>query len=345
MRTTASEFFVRVLIAAAVVVGLLLIWYVFDVILVAFGAAIFALLLWVGAEPFMRWLSLREGVALALSGLLILGVLAGIAFLLGSQLAGQLQDVLQRLDSGAAGVQASLNASELGRFVLSHISGLNFAPTQMIANFLKVSSSIIEEAVISLIIGIYLAAQPRLYRDGFVQLFPLEVHPYVLDRISAVADALRLWLIGQLIQMFLIGTLATGALWIIGVPSPIALGLIAGIGEFVPYVGPIIAAIPAVLVASTNGWQTAIWTVVAYIGINQVEGHLVLPLVQRHLVFIPPGVILLGIVAITSLFGPAAAIFAAPISVVIFVAVKMFYVRDLLKEDTPIPGEASHNGS
>src|SRR5579883_770075 len=345
MRTTASEFFVRVLIAAAVVVGLLLIWYVFDVILVAFGAAIFALLLWVGAEPFMRWLSLREGVALALSGLLILGVLAGIAFLLGSQLAGQLQDVLQRLDSGAAGVQASLNALELGRFVLSHISGLNFAPTQMIANFLKVSSSIIEEAVISLIIGIYLAAQPRLYRDGFVQLFPLEVHPYVLDRISAVADALRLWLIGQLIQMFLIGTLATGALWIIGVPSPIALGLIAGIGEFVPYVGPIIAAIPAVLVASTNGWQTAIWTVVAYIGINQVEGHLVLPLVQRHLVFIPPGVILLGIVAITSLFGPAAAIFAAPISVVIFVAVKMFYVRDLLKEDTPIPGEASHNGS
>ena len=90
----------------------------------------------------------------------------------------------------------------------------------------------------------------------------------------------------------------------------------------------------------TKSWQTSLWTVMAYIAINQIEGHLMIPLIQRHLVFIPPAVILLGIVAITSLYGLAAAVFAAPIAVVIFISVKILYVRDALHEPTQIPGES-----
>jgi len=330
----------RTLIVVGVALVPVLVWYLFDVVLIAFGAIIFATLLWLGAEPFMRWLSMREGIALVLSGLMILLIVTTAGFLLGTQIAGQLQDVIQRAGSAASELQANLASSDLGKFVLEHVGGGGVSLTGTLASVLTVSSNLIEGVVIALISGIYIAAQPRLYRDGFVQLFPPRMHPLVIKRLGAITDALRLWLIGQLIQMVLIGALATLFVWIIGVPSPAALGLIAGLGEFVPYIGPIVAAVPAILVALTKSWQTALWTVMAYIALNQIEGHLVIPLIQRHLVFIPPAVILLGIVAITSLFGLAAAVFAAPITVVIFIAVKILYVRDTLHEPTQIPGES-----
>jgi predicted PurR-regulated permease PerM len=141
--------------------------------------------------------------------------------------------------------------------------------------------------------------------------------------------------------MVLIGVLSGLAAWIIGLPSAIALGLIAFAAEFVPYLGPIIAAVPAVLVAATIDTRAMLWTIAAYLIIHQIEGNLFTPLIQRRLVLVPPAVMLLGIVAISLLFGPAAVIFAAPIVVVVFVAVKVLYVRDTLGEDTEIPGESA----
>ena len=339
MQPTYVDTLKRSLIFVAVAILPLLVWYLFDVILIAFGAIIVAMLLWLGAEPFLRWLSLRQGIALALSGLLIVMIVGAIFVLFGTRVAIQLQDVFQRTASGASGVAQTFRQSEWGSLALNHIAGSDFSLTDLLGSFL--SSSVLEGVVIAVISGIYLAAQPRLYLDGLIQLLTPEAHTRAAERIEAIGNALRLWLIGQLIQMVIIGALAMIALLLIGVPSALALGLIAAVGEFVPYVGPIVAAIPAILVAMSVGPTAALWTVGAYIAINQVEGHLVIPLIQRHFVFIPPAVILLGIVAVTELFGPASFVFAAPLSVVIFIAIKVFYVRDTLGEETWIPGESS----
>ena len=94
-----------------------------------------------------------------------------------------------------------------------------------------------------------------------------------------------------------------------------------------------------VLVAMSQDLHTVLWTIAAYTLIQQIEGHLVAPLISREMVYIPPLVLILGIVAITTLFGRYAAIFAAPIAVIIFVAVKKLYIRDSLGDPTPIPGE------
>jgi predicted PurR-regulated permease PerM len=139
--------------------------------------------------------------------------------------------------------------------------------------------------------------------------------------------------------MVVVGLLATAATWLIGLPSPVALGLIAGLAEFVPYVGPLVAAIPALLVAGTNGVDAVIWTAVAYLAIHQLEGNLIAPLIQRQMIAIPPAVMLLGIVAITFIFGHVALIFAAPITIILFVAIKKLYVRDTLGERTTLPSE------
>jgi len=151
----------------------------------------------------------------------------------------------------------------------------------------------------------------------------------VLDE---VGRSLRLWMIGQIIQMVIVGLLSTIAVWLLGLPSVLALGLIATATEFVPYLGPIAAAIPAILVALTQGSGTALWTLVAYVLIHQVEGNILTPLIEKRLIFIPPALILLGIAAIGVLFGFAGVIFAAPIVVTLYVAVKQLYVRDVLGE-------------
>jgi predicted PurR-regulated permease PerM len=151
-----------------------------------------------------------------------------------------------------------------------------------------------------------------------------------------IGETLELWLLGQLIQMVLIGLLATLAVWLIGVPSPVALGLIAGVGEFIPYLGPILAAIPAMLVALTKSPETVAWTLLAYLTIHQIEGQVITPLIQNRMVFVPPAVMLLGIAALTYLFGAVAIIFAAPITVAIFAAVNLLYVRDALGEKTEL---------
>jgi predicted PurR-regulated permease PerM len=139
--------------------------------------------------------------------------------------------------------------------------------------------------------------------------------------------------------MCLIGVLSAAAVWLIGLPSPLALGAIAGLAEFIPYLGPVMASIPAILVAVTSGYDAALWTIVAYLVIHQIEGNVIVPMVQRRLVFIPPAVLLLSIVAVTEIYGAIGIIFAAPITVIAFVAIKKLYVRDGLGQPTELPGE------
>ncbi|MFZ0607408.1 MAG: AI-2E family transporter, partial [Xanthobacteraceae bacterium] len=192
---------------------------------------------------------------------------------------------------------------------------------------------------VTLIGGFYLAAQPDTYRNGLARLFPRQWRGNVDETIEDIGRALHLWLIGVLIQMALIGTLSTGAVWLIGLPSPLALGVIAGFAEFIPYLGPLIAAVPAVLVAVTKGDNAAFWTILAYLAIHQIEGNLIVPLIQRRMVYIPPAVMLLGLVTILFLFGGISVIFAGPIAVMVFIAIKKLYVRDSLGEQTRLPGE------
>jgi predicted PurR-regulated permease PerM len=334
MPTDYLDFFKRTLIVVAIAVIPLLIWYLFGVVLIAFGAIILAMLLRLVAQPLVRWLVLPEWLALIVSGLVILGIIAGTGYLFGSRITSEFQDVMQRTSSATAAIEQNLRGTALGNYMLQHLTSGNFSLADILPGVLKVSTTFLEAVVIMLISGAYLAAQPRLYRSGLIRLFPPSKHARAAEIFDGIGEALRLWLLGQLVEMVLIGVLSTFAVWLIGVPSPLAIGLIAGIGEFIPYLGPILAAIPAVLVAITKSPETALWTVFAYLVIHQIEGQIVSPLIQRHMVAIPPAVMLLGIVAITYLFGAIAIIFAAPIAVVVFAAVNLLYVRDTLGEKT-----------
>ncbi len=336
MHTGYVDFLKRALIVVAVAIMPVVIYFLSGVILMAFGAVILAMLLRLGARPFMRFARLPEPVALLSSGIVVMAVIGGTGYLFGTRIGGELQDVLSRATSASTDITAYLHQSDIGNFLLDHIAASNFSLPEMFSGVVRVSTSLLEGVIIMTISGVYLAAQPNLYRRGLIWLFPPPDHGRAAEIIDGIGEALRLWLVGQLAQMALIGVLWTLATWLIGVPSPLALGLIAGVSEFIPYLGPIIAAIPSILVALTKSPQTALWTLLAYVVIHQIESQIVTPLIGRHMVSIPPAVILLGVVAVTYLFGTIAILFAAPIAVVIFAAVNLVYVRDTLGEKTEL---------
>ncbi|HLH90847.1 MAG TPA: AI-2E family transporter [Xanthobacteraceae bacterium] len=335
------EFIKRTFIVLGVALIPVLVWYLFDVILIAVAALLVGELLWLGAEPLTRWLRLPPHLALFLSGIGILAIVGGGFYVFGTGMTGQLQDVIQRAQSGQSSIVNLVRESALGNMLMSHLrSGINLM--DVLPRVFTVSVGVLGGIVAAIVAGVFFAAQPQLYLAGLIQLFPPRLHGQANETVEHVATALRLWLLGQLCQMVLIGVLTTLVVWLIGLPSPFALGLIAGLAEFIPYLGPVIAAIPAVLVAANQSPHTILWVIVAYTLIHQAEGHVIMPFIQRFMVFIPPAVILLAIVAIGALFGALAIPLASPIAVMAFVLVKKLYIRDTLGEDSAIPGETEN---
>jgi predicted PurR-regulated permease PerM len=338
MTTSAQQSIERAIGVAGLVLLAVALWLASDIVLIFVGALLVAVLLEVVAEPF-RWMRLPRGLALLLSGALIICILVQVGYLFGTAIAPQLQDVVSRVQEAQTYLMRLLQSSEVGRLALSRMRGADLPITEIFGRLFTLSANVALGLVVVVFGGIYLAAQPALYRAGFSKLFPRERRTEVDEAIDSVARALRLWLLGQLLEMAIIGVMSGVAVWLIGLPSPLALGAIAGVAEFVPYLGPIVAAVPALLVAVTLSPAVVLWTFVAYLGIHQAEGQLIMPLIQRRMVFIPPAVMLLSIVAIGSVFGLTGAIFAAPITVMLFVLVSKLYVRDALGEDAPLPGE------
>jgi predicted PurR-regulated permease PerM len=208
--------------------------------------------------------------------------------------------------------------SNLGRFALSLGNG-------------------IADTLLVVVGGIYLAAQPNLYRTGLIKLIPARSRGLAATALEESGATLGLWLKGRLISMAVVAGLTAIGLWLIGLPSWLSLALLSGLLEFIPFIGPIIAAVPAILLALAASPQAALWAALLYLIVQQIEGNIVEPLVQQRAVTIPPALLLFALVAAGLLFGIAGIILGAPLTVVLYVFVKHLYVREALGTDTPLP--------
>lgn len=347
MDSTKSLSYMRFLAFAALGVGvalaLLLIWRLAFVLVMAYAAILAAILLHVASEPLQRWTPLPRWVDLIIAALVTLALVGLAGWLFGSRISSEFSQVADRVQAGLAELQKLMSASQTGQFVLARLKSADISVTGIFGALVSTMIGAAEAAVVILISAAYLAGQPELYCAGVVLLFPASSQDWANETLRDLGVALRYWLIGQLLQMAIVGLLSTLAVWGIGLPSPWALGLIAALAEFIPYLGPILAAIPALLVALTQDPHAVIWTLGAYLLIHQVEGNLVVPLVQRRMIYIPPALMLLGIAAIGALLGPIGFVIAAPVVVAVFVVVKKVYVRETLKQPVVLPGESERD--
>ena len=345
-RAELTDFLQRVLIVAGVTVLLLLLWEVRQVLLLTFFAVLIAVPLGVGSGFVERGTGLSRSWALLIVGILLALIILGLTVLIGSQVQGQVSQLLSRLPEAFQNLQDRFGFELPWTGDGQSDGGSSGQSTgfisRMASQVLSIGIIILDAlAAIALIVvgGFFLAADPEVYRAGVVKLFPPSLHDNARGAIESAAEALKLWLLAQAISMTIVGTLVGLGTWLIGLPAPLALGLFAGVTEFIPYIGPVLGAIPAVLLALNEGGSAIWWTLGLFIAIQQIESNLIMPLVGERMMRIPPALLLFAVVAVGFVFGFLGVLIAAPLTVVIYVLVKKLYVRRALGEDTRLPDE------
>lgn len=344
-RNDRGRFIRRVLTVIGLVALALLLWQLRSIAMMAFGAVVVATLFRSLSGTIRKLTGLPDGLALLLAILIVVGVVGGGILMFGGQLLSQAESLAETIPQAWQSLRTRIEGFGLGvdldqLLAQSQTGGL----ASSAGSFAVTVGGGFADAFLILVAGIYLASQPRFYEAGVIKLIPEERREVVGNALAESGRALRLWLKAQLLTMAIIGLITGVGLWLIGVPSAFALGLLAGLLEFIPFVGPILSAIPAVLLALAIDPQLALWTVGLYVVIQQIEGYAVSPLIQQWAVDLPGAILLFSLLAFGSLFGALGVIFAAPLAVVCYVLVKRLYVREALATPTPIPGEDEDEG-
>lgn len=184
--------------------------------------------------------------------------------------------------------------------------------------------------------SLYIGADPYTYRNGLLHLFPKRKRERLGEVMSAMSTMLRKWLVTQLIAMVVIGVVSTVALLVLGVKAPFALGIIAALLEFVPTVGPILSAVPAIAMGFLDSPEKALYVGLAYLAIQQLEGHILIPLLMKGGMDLPPvlTIVTQGLMAL--LFGFLGLMIAVPLLAAVMVPVKMLYVEDALGDQIEV---------
>lgn len=190
----------------------------------------------------------------------------------------------------------------------------------------------VASGIILVVLALFLAANPMLYRGGLVRLVPPDRRGMVEDTLSAQAHALRWWFLGQLVSMVLLGVTVSLGLLVLGIELWFALGVLTALLTFIPFIGPLIATVPIVAVGFAEGTQTGLIVLVGYIVIQNIEGNVVVPLIQQKAVHLAPALLISVQVLLSLLFGVAGLIIAAPLTVVAMIAVQKLWVEHTLGE-------------
>lgn len=328
------------IVGAVIVLGLL-VWKLTEVWVLIFAATLFAVMLRSIAAQVERFTPIPAPWSLMLAIALMALLGAAFVLLLGLQIKQQFAELFEQLPQYIANVGDQLGIEDLQQQLTQRMeegsSGLGLLG--LATTYTASTISALTSFVLILIIGIYLAANPQHYLRGILTLVPDSYKERVGDTLVNIGSALRQWLAGQFIIMLIVGTLISVGLSVIGLPSALALGFMAGIAEFIPILGPILAAAPAILIAFSEDRQTLFWVIGLFVAVQQLEGYLITPLVQREAVQLPPVLTILAIVGFGILFGLPGIVMAAPLAVTLMVAVQRLYVREMLDAHVEVPGE------
>jgi predicted PurR-regulated permease PerM len=319
------------LLAAVLLIALA--WTVRETLLLVFGAVVVAVLLRALALPLVQ----RAGMKTRRAVLLVLVVLTAVLgiglWLVGAPLAEQLQALRGALPDALAALRGWLQKLPAGDRLLQWMADLDQAqpPWKNLAAVATAVVGALSSLLLIVLMGVYLALDARRYRDGMVRLFSLERRPQIGTALDATGHALTRWLLGQAVMMVVVGVAVAVGLSLLGMPMALALGLIAGLLEFVPFFGPIAAGLLAVLVAFAQGPQQALYVAMLFFALQQIEESALVPLVQRWAVSLPPVLGLAGVLVFGALFGPLGVVFGTPLTVVAMVLVEKLYVRQALE--------------
>ena len=228
-------------------------------------------------------------------------------------------------DSAVAARTPALNDQLRNR-----ISGLS----RYLFPFITSTAEIMGGILLILFLSIYFAAEPELYRRGLLSLLPARKRPRGVIMMDRIAVVLRKWLITQLIAMAVICVVSTIVLLLLDVKAAFALGVLAGLFEFIPTVGPILSALPAIAMGFLDSPEKAGSVALAYWGLQILENHLLIPLLMKNGLRLPPALTVIAQALLAIVFGFIGLMVAVPLLATIVVMVEMLYLEQLPADGT-----------
>nr|WP_294914806.1 AI-2E family transporter [uncultured Neokomagataea sp.] len=316
-------------VTLAIALTMLAIWLMGDVLTVVFAAALVSIVLHGLARilrrgvPFLNYTS-----AVAIVALILLLLIVGLGWSSGPAIGDQFLRLKQALIVQSGGLKAQLSDSTLGRMILDYLptslggnanssGGLSSFGTGIagsVTGLLSSAFGVLGTLAVVLIAGLYFALSPSQYIDGVLRLIPPAQRSTVRSLMLTAGATLWAWTAGQALDMLVVGLLSGIGLYFIGVPLALALGVIAGLCNFIPYIGAIMGAVPAILLALSMGRKEALLVIILYSVIQFFEGNVMAPMIQRRAVHMPPAIAILSQTVFSSILGIPGLIIASPLT-------------------------------
>lgn len=279
-----------------------------------------------------RHARLGYGWSLCATVLLIVVLAAGFGWLFAESVMSQADQLANQLPAALHRANDQLRATPWGKYVIS--STASSGPS--LSGIFGVASNavtLIGGLVVVGFSGLYLAAEPGVYRRGIMHLLPPRMRERGAEVLARMGDMLWFWMLGRLLSMTVVGLLTVAGLWALGIPLPVALGGLAGLLTFIPYLGTVLSAIPALVIALSVDPRMVIYVALLYLGVHLIEGYILVPLVQRRAAHIPPVLILSAQLVLGLLVGLIGVAFATPVLAALIPLVEMLYVEDVVEEN------------
>lgn len=324
-----KKVWIRGSIYALIVVLLLLIKATFSVFLLILAGILIAVFFRGLSGLICRKTKWKDGICLAVSVIGTLLLVAGLFWLIGAKVQSQVAELSDTLPKTIDHAKQQLNQTPLGQKVVNKIS----SPQSMkkaqavVGKFFQSTFGVFGDIYVILFLGIFFTVAPHVYKKGIVKLVPENGKQKADDILNKLGMNLKKWLKGKFFAMFVVFVLTAIGLTIIGMPMWLVLALIAGILNFIPNFGPLIALIPAVLVALMQGPTTAAIVAGLYVAVQVAESNFITPMVQQKLISIPPALIIIAQLLIAPLTGGWGLVLATPLMVIIMVVVQELYIK------------------
>ena len=322
-----------------ILLGLLLalFWLAPEVPLLGFASVLLALALRAGGEPLARRTGLPDWAAVLIVAVLVMAAVGLAGWAAAGPLTEQARELAQQMPKSLESLRGRLADTGWGDWVLRQVDpgrifGSGGAENAAAAAASAASSTLggLGNAVLVVLLALYLAVQPEGYLRGLRHLFAPQLEGPVRETLEEAGHTLRGWLLGQAFAMIVAGTLTWIGFMLLGVPLAGLLATIVALFNFIPVIGPLIAAVPAMLLALTQDPLLPFWVLGVIVLVQNIEGNFLTPMVQSRTADLPPALLLVTQVLTGALFGLLGVALAAPLSALGLVLVRRAYVEGWL---------------
>lgn len=315
-----------------------------EVLFLAFLGILVASILNYPVSFLSRWIP--RALAAVVVMLVVLGMIAGMFILsypLVTRQAGALaQRIPEALDHLQAWFHETIRAAPLAPATERQIAieaktelGARLAAlVDQVLSWAMTIVTAVSAAILLFVLALFLSYDPRAYVAGILKLVPRGREETVSGFLERIGTTLTGWMLGTFVGMTIIGTGTALGLLLFGVEGWLVLGAVAFFGEFVPYLGPVVSAIPGIAIALVESPRKALWVGLFYLGLQQFEGYVVAPIVMRRAVRLQPALLLVWQLAMGAAFGFLGIFVATPLLACAKAAVEYFWIERRLAKGT-----------